>query len=203
MGSGVSAANLALAQAAIEHGAAQKYDELADFLDFLPPVHNVLEIGSMTGGTLWLWAQIATGLVVSVDLQNGPALGELPTPVTRIEGDSHAPRTLDAVRDALAGWGSISPSVDLLFIDGDHSYEGVRRDAAWYMGLVRTGGVVAFHDIVRHDDPAASEVERFWTEFKATFPAVIHEFICAEARDTLGGVVPVNSCGIGAIRRVT
>jgi predicted O-methyltransferase YrrM len=36
--------------------------------------------------------------------------------------------------------------IDLLFIDGDHSYKGVKADfEAWYPH-VRDGGVIAFHD---------------------------------------------------------
>lgn len=36
--------------------------------------------------------------------------------------------------------------VDVLFIDGDHSYEGVLADWLLYHPLVREGGIVAFHD---------------------------------------------------------
>ena len=34
--------------------------------------------------------------------------------------------------------------LDLLFIDGDHSYEGVRQDYKMYSKLVRDGGLIAF-----------------------------------------------------------
>jgi predicted O-methyltransferase YrrM len=36
--------------------------------------------------------------------------------------------------------------VDLLFIDGDHSYEGVLADWHAYGGMLRSGSVVVFHD---------------------------------------------------------
>ena len=36
--------------------------------------------------------------------------------------------------------------IDMLFIDGDHSYEGCRRDCLSWMGFVRSGGWIAFHD---------------------------------------------------------
>lgn len=36
--------------------------------------------------------------------------------------------------------------IDLLFIDGDHSYEGCSGDLRAWLPFVRTGGWVAFHD---------------------------------------------------------
>jgi hypothetical protein len=35
-----------------------------------------------------------------------------------------------------------------------------------YAPLVRSGGVLAFHDIVTHKRETLSEVERFWNEIK-------------------------------------
>ncbi len=36
--------------------------------------------------------------------------------------------------------------VDFVFIDGDHSYEGLRADWEGWSSLVATGGIVALHD---------------------------------------------------------
>lgn len=35
---------------------------------------------------------------------------------------------------------------DLLFIDGDHSYEGAKQDFDLYFPIVKEGGLVVFHD---------------------------------------------------------
>ena len=59
--------------------------------------------------------------------------------------------------------------VDLLFIDGDHSYEGVKKDFEMYSPLVADGGVIAFHDIAVHTKFAHCEVDRFWNEIKPVF----------------------------------
>jgi len=48
-----------------------------------------------------------------------------------------------------------------LFIDWDHSYEGVKKDFEMYLPLVKEGGIVAFHDILSEE-----EVNRFWNEIK-------------------------------------
>ena len=38
------------------------------------------------------------------------------------------------------------PPIDFIFIDGDHSYEGLRRDWESWRDMVAPGGVVALHD---------------------------------------------------------
>ena len=40
--------------------------------------------------------------------------------------------------------------IDFLFIDGDHTYEGVKRDFEMCSLLVRKGGIIAFLDTVPH-----------------------------------------------------
>jgi cephalosporin hydroxylase len=41
---------------------------------------------------------------------------------------------------------NFTESIDFLFIDGDHSYQGVLTDWLLYAPLVRSGGIIAFHD---------------------------------------------------------
>jgi predicted O-methyltransferase YrrM len=43
-------------------------------------------------------------------------------------------------------------SLDLIFVDGDHSYEGVRADWLNYRDKVRVGGLVLFHDYCNTED---------------------------------------------------
>lgn len=52
--------------------------------------------------------------------------------------------------------------IDLLFLDGDHSYEAVLRDLDGWAGHVRPGGYLAMHDVVHplHDGPARAVAER-------------------------------------------
>lgn len=116
-----------------------------------------LEIGTQLGGTLWHWLRAANpgAVVANLDiLQNQPedlkeylpALWQswAPKGVTlrTILGSSHAESVLYQVQ-------AIFPDgLDFIFIDGDHSYEGVRQDWEMYAPLVRAGGCVAFHDLI-------------------------------------------------------
>jgi predicted O-methyltransferase YrrM len=82
--------------------------------------------------------------------------------------DSHKPETLAGIHEILQ-----EHKLDFLFIDGDHSYEGVKMDFAMYSPLVRSGGLVAFHDITPCGLP--KEVFKFWDEIKGNY--IHQEFI--------------------------
>ena len=56
-----------------------------------------------------------------------------------IIGDSHDERIADIVKVMM-------PKVDILFIDGDHSVEGVKKDFYMYSDLVVKGGYIVFDD---------------------------------------------------------
>jgi len=43
-------------------------------------------------------------------------------------------------------WSSFDGPVHLLFVDGDHTYEGVMADIAGWAPKIVPGGVIAFHD---------------------------------------------------------
>jgi predicted O-methyltransferase YrrM len=156
-------------------GAIQHIDELSEFAAALidRPPRTVLEIGTAQGGVFWLLCRLATpdatlisldlppderlsgGEHVAIDLQAMKQPGQA---VHAVLASSHEPDTLARVRSLLAG-----RPLDVLFIDGDHTYDGVRQDYQMYAPLVRTGGVVAFHDIVRTPWPEC-QVDRFWGE---------------------------------------
>jgi len=149
-----------------------------------------VEIGRFRGETMMLLglrcAPDAT--IVSVDIGN---LGRARTAILKrlfgggrtvhlLTADSHSGETLARV-SALTG----ENTVDLLFIDGDHSYAGVKRDFEMYSPLVRSGGVVAFHDIAEHPDEALCEVSRFWKEIKGSFR---HQEIIADKQQGWAGI---------------
>jgi predicted O-methyltransferase YrrM len=143
--------------------------------DLMPKA--VLEIGTAKGGTLFLFSRLASpsATVVSIDLPGGSFGGGYPEWKTKfyrtfalprqtmhlLRADSNAVNTLERVRSMLG-----KTSLDFLFIDGDHTYEGVKQDFELYSPLVRKGGVIAFHDIAVHPPEARCEVSKFWSETK-------------------------------------
>jgi hypothetical protein len=59
-------------------------------------------------------------------------------------------------------------SIDLLHIDGLHTYEAVSHDFNSWLPKVKQGGIILLHDICpKHQDFG---VWRFWDEIKAEFP---------------------------------
>ena len=59
--------------------------------------------------------------------------------------------------------------MEFLFIDGDHSYEGVKDDFSKYAKFVKPGGIVAFHDIVPGPPENVGGVPKFWGEIRQNF----------------------------------
>lgn len=94
--------------------------------------------------------------------------------------DSHDPSTLEALKDVLGG-----RKVDFLLIDGDHTYEGVKKDFEMYGTLVRRGGMIGFHDIVPHSEESGCEVNRFWNEIRGSCDS--SEFV-ENWRSRFGGI---------------
>ena len=147
---------------------------------------SILEIGTAQGGTLFLFTRIAAAdaQLVSLDLPEGPYGGgyplwkiplfeEFPLPSQRLElirDNSHDPAVRLKVA-ALVG----NQGLDFLFIDGDHSYDGVKQDFEMYGPLVNSAGVIAFHDI-----DYSSDVRRFWDEIKSD--GIFRRFVTTTVR---------------------
>jgi predicted O-methyltransferase YrrM len=161
----------------------QKFDEVIPLLERVRALRptRVCEIGTSGAGTLYLLTRVSApdALLISIDLSIPLHTRALRARFARprqrlisLEGDSHADRTLSRLGHLLDG----NP-LDLLFIDGDHSYDGVRSDFERYGPLVCGGGIVALHDVnedfrTRHgvETPSISgEVPRFWRELKERY----------------------------------
>lgn len=156
---------------------------------------TVLEVGTEGGGTLLLLTLAAApdATIISVDLPTGLYGGyprwegayfrrfALPSQgLHLVRANSHAFSTLQRVR-ALLG----DRQLDVLFIDGDHSYGGVWADWEMYAPLVAPDGLVAFHDIVVHPPETGCEVHTLWQGLKERFE---HWEIVADGKQSWGGI---------------
>jgi predicted O-methyltransferase YrrM len=166
--------------------------ELEYLLALASKAKSVLEIGSRYGETLYLMAQkMETGRLVSVDLPGIQPWGypdseqHLKANIEKIREMGHEAELFigdSADPDILSAVASLGP-FDLVFIDGDHRYEGVKTD---WLNYGHLGKVVVFHDIVKHPAGAknATEVWRLWEEIEGNKS----QFIAPESLMGLGVV---------------
>ncbi|NHJ20051.1 MAG: class I SAM-dependent methyltransferase [Candidatus Lokiarchaeota archaeon] len=160
----------------------QKTSEIIQLLELLKPqkLHVIVEIGTMKGGTLFLLSRIATNdaIIISIDLPRAKFGGGYPkyrVPLYKsfvsknqkiflIRADSHSKFTLKKVQNLLK-----DKKVDLLFLDGDHTYRGVKKDFEMYKSLLNEQGIVGFHDIVVHPGDQDVNVNKLWNEIKEDY----------------------------------
>jgi predicted O-methyltransferase YrrM len=125
-------------------------------LHALPPDAHVVSVdleGGAFGGGYPHWKRLLFHLVAL----GGPRLSLL-------RGSSQTPEMRNRVRQVLGG------PADFVLVDGDHSYEGARRDFELYREIVAPGGFMAFHDIVPGRAELVGGVPRLWQEIKQAHP---------------------------------
>ena len=141
---------------------------------------RLLEIGTAGGGTLFLFAKIASddATIISIDLPGGKFGGGYPQAcaplyesfatnrqnIHLIRQNSHLAEALDEVKRILG-----NEKLDFIFVDGDHTYEGLRNDFCIYSQLVKENGIMAFHDIVPGNVEVVGGAPRFWSEIKQKY----------------------------------
>jgi cephalosporin hydroxylase len=209
---------------------AQKKYEILALQELLKKerIKRVLEIGTWSGGTALLWAKIVSkyedGIVYCCDLSfkygtlyciepGTELIREYPTQmytaspaskhIVELQGDSHDPAYIERVKNTVE-----KESLDFMFIDGDHSYEGVKQDFFNFSSLVKSKGYIAFHDITDSDYHRfyGVEVKKFWEEIKNDYE--YWEFIdnneywhAAAVRPNDMMKIPSKCMGIGVIKK--
>jgi predicted O-methyltransferase YrrM len=114
----------------------------------------IVEIGSWKGrSTTWLasGARLAGGRVYAIDphcrSREHPSAETLDEFLGNLARNGLADIVEPLVMTSEAAAAHIEGPVELLFIDGDHSYEAVRRDAELWLPRLIEGGTVMFHDV--------------------------------------------------------
>ncbi|WP_436935214.1 class I SAM-dependent methyltransferase [Halovenus marina] len=149
---------------------------------------TILEIGTANGGSLYPWCRYIDGVnrVIAVDINfwgrdpdfYNTFVSETGRKFDSYMGNSHSEELLKQIAQDL------DTKMDFLFIDGDHSYEGVKKDFQLYSKLVSSGGLVAFHDI--RGDHERCGVGTLWNELKSDHST--QEFHDSNGPDEWGGI---------------
>ena len=142
--------------------ASQGHSELRWLLTKIAEIEPkvIVEIGVHQGYSMQTWMEaFPDAYVIGVDND----LYDLKIPMEGkhhiiLEANSHDMETGPRVVEFLNG-----READFLFIDGDHMYEGVKKDFEMYGPLVREGGIIAFDDMFLFDNPSV-EVYKLWKE---------------------------------------
>lgn len=117
---------------------------------------HIAEIGSYVGASACCFGAavkpVGTGQIVCIDTWNNDAM----TDGNRDTWKEFQNNTRDyknfivPVRgfstDVINAVHEVSPTLDVLFIDGDHSYDGVKADWESYKSFLKDGAIVIFHD---------------------------------------------------------
>lgn len=149
---------------------------------------NVLEIGSYFGSSLhhWLYYSTEGARIISVDLPIREFCGSQDprVPIQEfaiqtewrlwtkrnknklhlIQAASQLESTKAEVVKLLNG-----ELLDFLFIDGNHMLEAVTKDFDMYSSLVRSGGIIALHDIGKAEEGG---VHILWENLKKTHKTI-------------------------------
>ena len=174
----------------------REFRPLMEFLETLRP-QNLVEVGTREGGSLFMLSRIMPpgSTIISVDLP-GLAWGRDDSGLRKqriaerlrsdgftvhlVERDSSLPETAAEVAGLLGG-----APIEVLFLDGDHSFEGVLADFRNYQPMVKKEAPIIFHDIAQSPNTPKVEVHYLWRVLKTLAPHI--EFVAA----------PENGQGIG------
>lgn len=154
----------------------QRPNELAAYLVWLatrPPIRSYLEIGVESGGSFiatieYLRRFHPLSLAIGVDPNLSSPVRDY---VTRTDGAYFLIGT--QASNELRGLVEKAGGIDLIFIDGDHSHEGVRAD--WRFAR-ECGRYVAFHDVAAECLPG---VMSLWSEIRSAYVQTV-DFVDAD-----------------------
>jgi predicted O-methyltransferase YrrM len=163
-------------------GSCQIRTEITSTLEFLnsksPKV--MCEIGTFDGGTSLLFLKflpsLETMICIDLHVKNKEMLRLLAPRKLNLkffDMPSYAKESVRKVSKFLDG-----RTIDTLFIDGDHRYEGVKQDFISYRTMVKEGSQILFHDIVQEKGSGrawAGGVPALWRELSPHYQSL--EFI--------------------------
>lgn len=123
---------------------------------------NVLEVGTGFGGMTFLFSKLVAknGKLFTVDSGTNELhryflqhliVGKK---LLNVSLNSHNSKTLEIAENFFQG-----ERIDLLYIDGDHTFSSVLQDYEFYSSLIAKDGLIVFHDIA----DSKLDVSKFWS----------------------------------------
>lgn len=125
--------------------------ELELLLKYSKNADLILEIGCYEGKSSVTLAKKTSGKVISIDpFIKGPLGFSHRKLIAKFYRRKNKAKNLEFIEkfsfDAVP---YISQKIDLLFIDGDHSYQAIKQDWQDWYPKVKDGGIIALHDSIR------------------------------------------------------
>jgi len=152
------------------------YHILYDIANTYPQDTNItyVEIGCYAGGSACLMLQRPNTNVISIDLgypinesvvyDNVLRLNKFNNSYNYLKGDSQTYGMVDRLKELIN-------EIDILFVDGDHSSQGVINDFMLYKDLVKKGGYIVFDDYndAQHSPAVKPTVDNLIPSLKSTY----------------------------------
>jgi len=159
-------------------------EKMLDLVEGLRP-SVLVELGTWRGASAIAFARTLTpwnGIVYGVDTFTGGVNGgRTPSPpkmLTETAGNLIKARVSSRVRlivsptrDAGLAWSG--PPIDALYVDADHTREGVRSDLETWWPHLREGGLIAGDD---YETPMYPGVREAWDEFETVHGQTFERF---------------------------
>ena len=154
---------------------------------------NYVEVGAYAGGSSCLMLQRPNTTIVSIDLGEPISKGEVLENVIiyknnnnyykYIQGNSQVVETKNKVIEVLHNSRVLgyTNKIDILFLDGDHSFNAVMADFVMYSDLVNVGGYIIFDDY--NDSVYSPEVKQ---AVDALLPTLVDYEIIGTFKNELG-----------------
>lgn len=173
----------------------QTPDEWLWLVNEVGPVERFLEIGSYNGNSLL--AAVSSGLMISggiirsIDLGNHNTEHALRNVCRHLSGNGYdaACRIANSASYESVKWAQQWAPYDLIFVDGDHSYDGVKQDWMLYGNM---GAIIAFHDVCSNHEPGPVKL---WNEIKNGHRSA------EKVADPRHQIIAIGQQGIGIIWR--
>ncbi len=121
---------------------------IEDAVNSFPPNPHIVNIGAGAGTSGLAIIQRPDAFLTTIDIRQDSPLGSMQSELNAfnksdIDYKSRHKQILKDSKQVAKEW---TKKVDMVFIDGDHSYEGASGDIAGWIPHIKKGGLMLIHD---------------------------------------------------------